>query len=189
MDIISLPSEKEGANEGGIVMNLNTQQIRQLAVLRVAVGFLGEQSTPRWWTSSFCGNNGKAFLAPVFPRTYIHAQYQGVVSAAALVHDDRIGVGNVFHLFRLPEDLEQALQAIAKDEINAALADIMKDVESAMQFLRNYADGIKKTSQGPVKVGRLSALRDTTAWKDVAALYLNAYEHQRETFPFFSERT
>ena len=36
-----------------------SQQIKQLALLRVAVGVLGERSTPRWWTSSFCGNNGK----------------------------------------------------------------------------------------------------------------------------------
>ena len=94
-------------------MTLETQQIEQLTLMRFAVGFLGEQANPWWWDSSFCGNNGKAFLSPVFPRTYIHAQYQGVVSAAALVHDDRIGVGNVFHLFRLPEDIEQGLHAIA----------------------------------------------------------------------------
>lgn len=165
------------------------QLINNLALLRTAVGLLGERANPRWWTSSFCGNNGKAFLSPVFPRTYIHAQYQGVVSAAALVHDDRIGVGNVFHLFRLPEDIEQALQTIAKDGINAALTDVMRDADSATQFLRGYAGSAQKTSQGPVKVGLLSALRDTSVWKGVAAFYLNGFERQRETFPFFSDRT
>ena len=175
--------------EIGIYMTMTTQQLNHLALLRGAVGFLGEQATLPWWTSSFCGNNGKAFLAPVFPRTYIHAQYQGVVSAAALVHDDRIGVGNVFHLFRLPEDIEQALQTIAKDELNVALSDVMKDADSATKFLRGYASSAQKTSQGPVKVGQLSALRDTSVWKDVAAFYLNGFEHQRETFPFFSDRT
>jgi len=153
-------------------MAINAQLISDLKILRFAIGTLGEQATPRWWTSSFCGNNGKAFLAPVFPRTYIHAQYQGVVSAAALVHDDRIGVGNVFHLFRLPEDIEQALQTIAKDELNVALSDVMKDADSATKFLRGYASSAQKTSQGPVKVGQLSALRDTSVWKDVATFYL-----------------
>lgn len=169
-------------------MSLNAQQIKQLILLRVAVGFLGEQANPRWWTSSFCGSNGKAFLEHVFPRTYIHAQYQGVVAAAALVHDDRIGVGNVFHLFRLPEDIEQALQTSANNEINTALTDVMRDVVSATQFLRGYAGSVQKTSQGPVKVGQLLALRDTSVWKDVAAYYLDGFEHQRETFPFFSEK-
>lgn len=170
-------------------MTIDIQQVKNLALLRVAIGFLGEQANPRWWTSSFCGSNGKAFLAPVFPRTYVHAQYQGVVSAAALVHDDRIGVGNVFHLFRLPEDIEQALQSSGKDEINMALTDVMRDVDSAKKFLRGHAGSVQKTSQGPVKVGHLSALRDTSVWKDVAAFYLNGFEQQRETFPFFSDRT
>ena len=170
-------------------MNIEAKQIKQLVLLRLSVGLLGEQANPRWWNSTFCDSNGKAFLSPVFPRTYINAQYQGVVSAAALVHDDRIGVGNVFHLFRLPEDIEQALQTIAKDEINVAITDVMRDVDSATQFLRGYAGSAQKTSQGPVKVGHLSALRDTSVWKDVAAFYLNGFEHQRETFPFFSDRT
>lgn len=169
-------------------MTLDTQQIKELALLRVTVGFLGEQATPQWWTSSFCGNSGKAFLAPVFPRTYIHAQYQGVVSAAALVHDDRIGIGKVFHLFRLPEDIEQVLQTIVKDKINVAITEVMRDITSATQFLRGYAGSAQQTSQGPVKVGCLSALRDTSVWKDIAAFYFNGFEHQRETFPFFSDK-
>jgi len=168
---------------------MEAQQIKKLALLRVAVGLLGEQSDPKWWNSSFCNNNGKTFLSPVFPRTYIYAQYHGVVSAAALIHDDRIGVGNVFHLFRLPEDIEQHLHVMAMAEFALAISEVMKDMESATQFLREYAGNLQKTSQGPVKVGHLSALRDTSVWKDVAAFYLNGFEHHRETFPFFSDRT
>lgn len=168
-------------------MTLSAQQIKYLALLRVAVGLLGEQATPRWWTSSFCNNNGRAFLAPIFPRTYIHAQYQGVVSAAALVHDERIGVGNVFHLFRLPEVIEQALQAITQNVHTLFLSDVMKDVDAALQFLRENGSRVQKASHGPIKIGSLSVLRDTSVWKDVAAFYLNAFENQRETFPFFSD--
>lgn len=170
-------------------MVFGTEQIKRIALLRVAVGLLGERANPRWWTSSFCSNNGKAFLSPIFPRTYIYSQYQGVVSAAALVHDDRIGIGKVFHLFRLPEDMEQGIQAIFKDESKEALAGVMKDVDSATEFLRAYANGVQKMSQGPVKVGQLLALRNPSGWKDVASFYLNGFEHQRETFPFFSDRT
>ena len=168
---------------------MEAQQIKKLALLRVAVGLLGEQSDPQWWKSSFCNSNGKTFLSPIFPRTYIHAQYQGVVSAAALVHDDRIGVGNVFHLYRLPEDIEQHLHVMARAEFAPAISEVMKDVDSATQFLRGYVGDVQKTSQGPVKVGHLSALRDTPVWKDVAGFYLSGFEHQRETFPFFSDRT
>lgn len=170
-------------------MNSKSQQLKQLAFLRVAVGFIGEKATPRWWASSFCGTNGEAFLGPVFQRTFTHAQYQGVVAAAALVHDDRIGVGSVFHLFRLPEDMEQELHMISKDKIGVSFAEIIKDVESAKQFLRDYGSGIKKVSQGPVRIGKLSALRTPSVWKDVATFYINVFEHNREIFPFFSDRS
>jgi hypothetical protein len=36
-------------------------------------------------------------------------QCNGETHAAALVHDERIGVGNVYHLFRLPEEMEQGI--------------------------------------------------------------------------------
>lgn len=168
-------------------MTMTTQQLNHLALLRGAVGFLGEQATLPWWTSSFCGNNGKAFLAPVFPRTYIHAQYQGVISAAALVHDDRIGVGNAFHLFRLPEAIEQALQTITRDVHSLFLSDVMKDVDVAKQFLRENGSSAQKISQGPIKIGPLAVLRDASVWKNVAAFYINGFESHQETFPFFSD--
>lgn len=168
-------------------MVMEKQQIKQLMLIRVAVGLLGEQSTLRWWKSAFCGNNAKAFLAPIFPRTFVHAQCQGVVSAAALVHDDRIGVGNVFHLFRLPEDMEHRLRAATGDGDTSAISEIMKDVDSATEFLSHYAGGSREPSPGPVKVGGLSALRNLSIWKDVAALYLGGFANHQETFPFFSD--
>jgi len=85
--------------------------------------------------------------------------------------------------------MEQGLQANFKDGSNEALAGVMKDMDSATEFLRVYADGVQKISQGPVRVGQLSALRNPSAWKDVAAFYLSGFESQRETFPFFSDRT
>ncbi|MFZ1730566.1 MAG: BrxE family protein [Bacteroidota bacterium] len=165
-----------------------TQLIEQLALLRMAVGLLGEQANPKWWTSAFCSKNGKAFLEPIFPRTYLNAQYQGVVSAAALVHDDRIGVGEVFHLFRLPEDMEQALHSIAITGTNPQMVGVMKDRDSAMQFLRGFADSVQKPAQGPVRVGNLSKLRETSSWKDAAVFYFSGFELQQETFPFLSDR-
>ncbi len=163
--------------------------IEKLTLLRIAVGLLGEKANPKWWTSAFCSNNGNAFLEPIFPRTYLNAQYQGVVSAAALVHDDRIGVGEVFHLFRLPEDLEQSLHSMALSGINAQLAGVMRDVDSAMQLLRGFADNVQKPAHGPARVGNLLKLRETLSWKDAAAFYLKGFELQQETFPYFSDRT
>lgn len=169
-------------------MTLNKQQVKELVLLRLAVGFLGEQASPKWWNSSFCGDNGKAFLSPVFPRTYVNAQYQGVVASASLVHDVGMSRGNVFHLFRLPEDMEQALQTVITDATNDTFSDVMKDAGAAMEFLRGYAGGGRISSQGPVRVGQLAALREMAIWKDVASCYLYGFEQQREIFPFFSDK-
>ena len=88
---------------------MQSTELTSLATLRLLVGFLGEKDHFAWWQSSFFAPGSNAFLAPVFPRTQLLAQYEGVTRAASLQHDDRIGVGDVCHLFRLPEDVEQGL--------------------------------------------------------------------------------
>jgi hypothetical protein len=44
------------------------------------------------------------------------AQYHGVTEAACRVHDERIGVGRVFHLYRLPETIEQRIPDAFQEE-------------------------------------------------------------------------
>lgn len=161
---------------------MDADQIKQIARLRLAVGYLGEQAQTGWWSSTFCGKGGTAFLAPVFPRTHALAQYHGATAAAARVHDDRIGVGDVFHLFRLPEDLEQSLHAV--DRID----DLTTSGQAAMDFLSAYAAGERNDAVGPVNIGSLASLRDAPSWKSVAACYLSGFKQQRETFPFFSDK-
>jgi len=166
---------------------MTSEQIIQLALLRVAVGLLGEQS--RWWSSTFCGANARAFLDPIFPRTQVLAQFHGVSAAAGAIHDERIGVGNAFHLFRLPKDLEQEIHSLAGGLAVGAIADAMRGADSATQFIRQSAASVCKDAVGPVKVGEISALREASSWRDVAARYLGAFEGCRETFPFFADRT
>lgn len=161
---------------------MDAEQIKQIAMLRLAVGYLGEKAQNAWWSSTFCGNGGTAFLAPVFPRTHMLAQYHGATVAAARVHDDRIGVGDVFHLFRLPEDMEQNLHTL--DHIDS----LTTNVQTAMDFLSTYASDERNDAIGPVNIGNLASLRDTLRWKSVAACYLNGFEQQRETYPFFSDK-
>lgn len=168
---------------------MDGQEIKQLVLLRAAVGFLGEQGQPPWWNSQFCSANGQAFLSPIFPRTHLLAQFQGVAAAAALVHDERIGIGNVFHLFRLPGDLEQSLYEIANGEGGQAIGDVMHSEDAARQFVAGFAGGVRKEALGPVMVGPTTAVRSISSWQDVAALYLTAFERRTEAFPFFSDRT
>jgi len=90
-------------------MAKNRQIAENLVLLRMAVGAAGEDKELAWWRSAFCGSMSGACLAPIFPKTVSLAALTGVTAAACRVHDEHIGVGRVFHLFRLPEDLEQAV--------------------------------------------------------------------------------
>src|SRR5712691_3071033 len=95
---------------------MHTSLCMQLARLRILVGYLGEHHQYNWWPSAFLAPSSVAFLAPIFSKTAFMAQYQGVKAAAARVHDEHIGLGKVYHLFRLPERLEQALFQSLQDQ-------------------------------------------------------------------------
>jgi hypothetical protein len=81
--------------------------IEAILTMRFAVGLLGEKEQAGWWSSSLMSPTNNAFLLPVFGANIMQPRYQGIVEASKQVHDERIGVGRVFHLFRLPEETEQ----------------------------------------------------------------------------------
>src|SRR5438067_6872386 len=80
--------------------------IQQLISLRLFVGFLGETRQGGWWDCGFLDATGTRFLQTTFPRTFPYAALRSTAEAARLVHDSRIGRVGVFHLFRLPVDIE-----------------------------------------------------------------------------------
>ena len=92
-----------------------TTQAQELLELRLLIAFLGERSQFAWWASSFFDNTSKPFLEPVFGKTAKLTQYHGAVEAARRVHDEHIGVGEVFHLFRMPEENEEDLHAAMRE--------------------------------------------------------------------------
>src|SRR6202022_616251 len=93
---------------------MNAKLIHNIVGLRLAVGLLGEQEQSGWWPSSFLGRHAPAFLRPIFGSKTRMAQYHGVTEAACRVHDERIGVGRVYHLYRLPETIETKMAAPPK---------------------------------------------------------------------------
>ena len=84
------------------------EYLRTILRLRLLVGFLGERSQFAWWNTTFFGDYSLRSLEFVVPKTAALAQYHGVVEAALRLHDEQVNVGT-FHLFRLPEEVEQDL--------------------------------------------------------------------------------
>jgi len=88
--------------------------IDQIVLLRLAVGFLGQQKQSGWWDCNFLDAIGIRFLDNTFPRTAWRAALRSTTEAACIVHDKAIGrVGN-FHLFRFPPALEDQLEQVCQ---------------------------------------------------------------------------
>jgi hypothetical protein len=147
---------------------------------------MGEKPQGNWWQTSFFAPGSHAFFDPIFSRTRLLAQCNGVTQAAALVHDERIGVGRVYHLFRLPEDLEQQIfKALQDDNVIARIDAMLADAEQAMAYLCSVDGSRQSDGIGPVFIGQTGELSSTSSWEKVAALYAGAFERDQPIYPYF----
>lgn len=169
---------------------MNDKPLEQLATLRAVVGYLGEKNQYDWWTSSFFVPNSHAFLAPVFARTPVLAQCMGVTRAAAVIHDKHIGVGRVYHLFRLPEDTEQAIhRALYEPDLCTRIAALTANRDAALAYLREIATSPVTLGTGPTSVGEAHALHDPRTWSLAASHFLYAFNYGVQVFPYLADRT
>ena len=167
---------------------MEAEQLQILAQYRIMVGYLGEKDQFGWWQSSFFTQGSGAFLSPLFPRTQLLAQCNGVTQAAALVHDERIGVGNVYHLFRLPEDLEQGIhQALHDEAFTQTVQKSIANKEAALNGLLQGTDKEEPAGIGPIRVGNLAALREVKSWRRIAGIYYWAFKQEQQIFPYFTD--
>ena len=161
--------------------------IDDLIRLRIAVGLLGEKDQSNWWSSKFLSGNGHDFLGHVFGNGTSIAQYNGVMAAAKRRHDDAVGMGErVFHLFRLPEAIEQAFLDELPSIITSVLNEIV-DVEASRHFLQTVSARDVEPRQGAVLVGSPNDLSGRTWLRLAAAHYLAAFTSGNTSFPYLAE--
>lgn len=156
-----------------------------LLKVRLAVGLLGEKDLGNWWPSVWFTSNAAAFLSPIYGERADIARYHGLVEAARRIHDEAIGVGKAFHLFRLPESLEQSLHHAIVDKGAKGSTEAISDQESAETFLGKIGI-IGLPSAGPIRVGSQSELNSHVSLQTVAGHYLRAFEGGYQTFPYFA---
>ena len=167
---------------------METNLLKPITKLRLCVGYLGEKDQYGWWQSSFFTKGSNAFLSPLFSRTQVLAQCNGVTRAAALVHDESIGVGHVYHLFRLPEDMEQGIhQTLLAAGAKQVVQSIVVSPEAALEQLKRSIPEKKPSGEGPVRVGKVSDLQNSDYWKKVAGLYWHAFQEDIQIFPYFTD--
>jgi hypothetical protein len=157
--------------------------ITSYARLRLLVGYLGEKKQADWWSTAFFEKYSQAFLEPVFPRTHRLSQYNGVRQAACRLHDKFVGVGNAFHLFRLPEEIEQDLQkavlATSEEWFQG-----LSDQDTARKALLELAGAGIKVVEGPQVIGSASDIYRDECVQTFAQKYFGAFEQQVCCFPY-----
>lgn len=165
---------------------VSQSRIEQLALLRGLVAFLGEKDQCGWWDCSFLGTTGRKFLAITHPRSHVATGIVAASEAARRVHDDRIGKGRVYHLFRLPHATEQKLQRHTLTEKNPDLVAAFESREKALQALEAMAKDPDGTPDGPVKLGDAKTLSSSTIIGKLAGIYLGAFRASKQTMPYFT---
>ncbi len=161
------------------------RRLQEIARLRMIVGYLGEKGQHNWWSSEFFSATAPAFLNPVFGKTTALAQYQGIKEAARHVHDEHIGVGRVFHLFRLPESIEQAVFEVLQDTaVTDALRRDITSQDAASAALQAIVGSSGILREGPVRIGAVSDLESIRWLSQAARCYEAAFSSGARSFPY-----
>ena len=162
---------------------MKASELTTVAKMRIVVSYLGEKEQQAWWGSSFYSRGSSAFLSPLFPRSELLAQCRGASSAALRVHDERIGVGKVFHLFRLPEEMERGIhENLCQASLVAEARQLIDDAKTAFTFLSSF--GVTTTKPGPIREGTLAELGKQSLWSSMASHYAFAIQNQMQVFPY-----
>ena len=154
---------------------------KNIVKLRVCVGFLGEKEQACWWPSSFLSRSGEAFLAPIFPKTSALAQVNGASGAAQLAHDEHIGVGDVHHLFRLPENIENDVSQFLIED--PSILELFASEDTAQAGLQELSSGDSTRGIGPLLIegDELSELMISR----MAAAYKQGFTAGDQVYPYF----
>ena len=160
--------------------------IQKYLHLRLLIGYLGEAPHFGWWQTTLLQSTSRPFLDPVFARTSKLAQYHGVREAARRLHDEHVGLGRVFHLFRLPEEVERDLHKRIEEQVGVkSLFDSLATKETALSALAALAEGDREeAAEGPISVGKAKELLTNKAIKEIARCYRAAFERGLRSYPY-----
>lgn len=157
--------------------------LSKLLEVRNLVGFLGERAQFCWWPTAFHELSSRQFLEPVFTKTTRLAQYHGVVEAARRVHDEHLSVGS-FHLFRLPEEIEQDLHNLLKGEVRREPTQLYRGKDAALDALKQLSLSSSSINEGPVAIGSMKEIRSPQVLGAIANAYVWAFSRNAKTYPY-----
>jgi hypothetical protein len=165
------------------IMVISVQSpLRSILQARLIVGFLGERAQFGWWPTAFYETSSRLFLEPIFSRTPHVAQYHGVVEAARRLHDEHLSVGT-YHLFRLPEEMEQDLHSLMQSGFDEPIYPVICQYkQTSFEALNLIAGSATKSGAGPTSIGNVSDIGNSLA--EIASVYRSAFASDCRAFPY-----
>lgn len=155
--------------------------IATLAHLRLFVLAAGESMPEKHWDSDGLSQTGQNDLLMIFPRTSLTAAATHAGKLAQAHHDERTRASGVYHLFRLPTEVESAIH----QEILHHIPNDMDLETSLWSELEHLPKQSAAAQEGPVNLGEL----DLNKPKDIAKLaftYKSAVDAGFSTIPYFT---
>lgn len=165
---------------------MNEELLKQWLRVRVAVGYLGEESQFNWWPTKFYTTWSSTFLDPVFSRSRDVARYHGVREAARRSHDNSVGIGRAFHLFRLPEEIEHSLHELMGSDASQDLAIHLTDRDSVLDSIHRPGPSASHITEGPALIGSIERVFSKSGLHTLAEHYFGAFSNGVRAYPYFS---
>lgn len=162
--------------------------VESAATVRVLVSALGELGESPWWRTKYLSDTGLRFLERIYPRTAFAAGVRGCGIAARGVHDESIGRGEVFHLFRLPQsfenDIENELTTGLGKRLLEELQGTLGDADRLRGRLLDMAQEVQKVKPGPWRLDGGDAAKPET-YGQLAGAYAAAFDRNERIFPYW----
>lgn len=165
--------------------NNNQEVIYQLVTTKICVLILGETNHMSWWKSEFLSTTGLSFLSRLYPRSPFAHAVRSTSRAALDLHDSEIGKGNVFHLFRMPNEYEIGMNEYLSEkskEFASHFSGFLDSKESLINKLSELSGKRSKYKPGPIQIPYEKA----TFAGNLASAYVWAFEHNEQIFPYFT---
>lgn len=170
-----------------------SEHIFRLRVLVLALGEAHDVHRVGWWKTQFLSPTGLSYLNRLYPRSGFAAAVRSASRAAKAVHDSTIGVGSVFHLFRLPQQHERRVEEFLSEhaiELPQTFEPMFHQREQLLKALDDLgrANSNSSNARGPLRLGTAADLQ-TDGWMAAcASAYAVAFREGSKVFPYFEAK-
>lgn len=159
-----------------------SELIEQFILLRLQVAYAGEASEPGWWPTACLTNGAVLDFKALFSEAAPAVAWQLSSQAACQAHDKWLS-GMDYHLFRLPEGLEEAIYHTGL-QLSSTQAQALLAQRKTLLTAASHTG--TTTITGPHRLGSSADLLTGQALPALRACYAAAFAGGAQVFPYFT---